>query len=243
MTLIGSGAQADVYLYEGKALKVFKADYVQANGRYEAELQDKAYKKGLPVPQIYEVIELNGRVAIVMEYVPGKSIGDMMLENMGKAHELLTLSVDVQIQVHKTNADDFPNQKDKFRCNISMNPYLKNEQRQRLLKLLHRFKSDDRLCHGDFHMLNLIETSQGIKIIDWVDASGGSVAADVCRSYLLYLLYRKEIAEAYLDIYCDKANIIKRDVLAWLPIAAGARLNENVTAQDVELLMNLVDGR
>lgn len=69
MTLIGSGAQADVYLYEGRAVKVFKPGYRQANARREAKLQEQVYRYGLPVPAICEVAEADGRPVIVMEYL------------------------------------------------------------------------------------------------------------------------------------------------------------------------------
>lgn len=111
------------------------------------------------------------------------------------------------------------------------------------MQLLQDLETGNRLCHGDFHVLNLLQTINDIKIIDWVCASSGSISADVCRTYLLYLLYRPEIAEIYMDIYCGKAGLSKQDVLEWLPVIAGARLNENVTATDVVLLLDLVNGK
>ncbi|MDD4797679.1 MAG: phosphotransferase [Eubacteriales bacterium] len=116
------------------------------------------------------------------------------------------------------------------------------ERRKNLLRLLESFETDDRLCHGDFHALNLMWTSQGMQIIDWVDAGSGSALADVCRSYLLYLLYRPEIAQLYLEIYCSKANVAKQRVLMWLPVIAGARLSETVKGQDTATLLKMAQG-
>lgn len=241
MTLIGSGAQADVYLFDNKAVKIFKPEYIQANARYEADIQDRVHKSGLPVPEIYEVTEVNGRTAIIMEYIKGNTIGNIMFEDMENAYKYLDISVDLQIKVHNANTDGFPCQKDKLTNNIISTSYLENEQRQVLLHLLYSLETGNALCHGDFHVQNLIKTVQDIKIIDWVDASCGSIAADVCRSYLLYSLYFNEIADTYLECYCKKANLSQQSVLKWLPVIAGARLNENVRAQDVTMLLHMID--
>ena len=241
MALIGNGAQADVYLFENKAIKVFKHEHLQANACHEAELQNKARKAGLPVPAILEVIELDGRTAIVMEYIEGTPLGSMMLEDMENAHYYLAIAADMQMSVHSITADGFPHQNDKLKNNICNTPILEAAQKQKLLQLLQNMGTDHRLCHGDFHVFNLIQTTRNIKIIDWVDASSGSISADVCRSYLLYLLYRSEIAEVYLEMYCHKANMLKQDVLRWLPVIAGARLNENVSKQDIPMLLRMVD--
>ena len=241
--LIGSGAQADIYLYENKAVKIYKTECSQGVARYEAELQEKAYKAGLPAPLVYEVIEIDGRSAIVMEFIQGKPLGEIMLEDMERAHEYLGASVDLQIRIHKVNAEGFPSQRDRLKSKIMSNPYLTGGQRERLSRSLRGLPKENQLCHGDYHVLNLLQSGGGIKVIDWIDASGGVATLDVCRSYLIYLLHQREIAEFYLDIYCGKANMPKREVLEWLPVIAGARLSENVTAKDAETLIKLVDGR
>lgn len=93
------------------------------------------------------------------------------------------------------------------------------------------------LCHGDFHFMNLMMTDQGIIIIDWVDATSGSPEADLCRTYMLYVLYAPEgFADMYLDVYCRKKNKKRGDILKWLPIIAGARLSEKNEPEQEQLL-------
>ena len=67
-------------------------------------------------------------------------------------------------------------------------------------RLKDRAKPDgDRLCHGDFHPMNILgDVSQPV-IIDWPDARRGDPAADVCRSYLLMRSHAAEIAAIYLN--------------------------------------------
>jgi len=59
----------------------------------------------------------------------------------------------------------------------------------------------DRLCHGDFHPINVLGDLAQPLVIDWLDAARGAPAADACRSYLLLRLHAADLAEPYLDAY------------------------------------------
>ncbi|MCL2717922.1 MAG: phosphotransferase [Lachnospiraceae bacterium] len=201
MTLIGSGAQADIYLYENKAFKIYKNNYMEDEARCEADLQKKAQRAGLPVPLVYDVTDVDGRCAIIMEYIQGKPVGEMLLENMEKAYEYLSLSVDLQIEIHKIHANGFPSQISKLENKIDSAPYLTAEQKQKLLTRLVKLPKDDKLCHGDFHILNIMQCSDGLKIIDWVDASSGSIIADVC------LYYTAKISPKFILIFIAAKQI------------------------------------
>lgn len=95
--------------------------------------------------------------------------------------------------------------------------------------------------NGDYHPFNLIMSNDNVKIIDWVDSSSGDIRADVYRTYLLYAQSSVELAEMYLRIYCKNFGLSKEEVLEWAPIIAGARLSENVSSENGEYLMRLVD--
>jgi hypothetical protein len=60
-------------------------------------------------------------------------------------------------------------------------------------------------------------------VIDRPDACCGDPAADVCRSYLLLKLHAADIAEPYLDAYCNISNMPRASILDWLPFVAAAR--------------------
>ena len=80
-------------------------------------------------------------------------------------------------------------------------------ERRDLLDGIADMPDGDRLCHGDFHPMNILgEASQPV-IIDWLDARRGDPAADVCRSYLLMKFHAAEIATTYLDAYCRAAGM------------------------------------
>lgn len=163
-----------------------------------------------------------------------------MLADLAHLDDYMALSVDLQIRMHSIPAVGFPEQKDKLIHNITAAPCLEKKWRQKVIMQLQNLETGSCLCHGDYHVLNLIMTSQGLKIIDLADISSGSASADACRSYLLYLIYRKDIAEIYLDHYCRRAGTDRQEILQWLPVVAAARLYENVTEEDIKMLKNLI---
>ena len=77
-------------------------------------------------------------------------------------------------------------------------------------------------------------------LIDWIDASRGEPAADVCRSYVLLRPAAPEMASAYLDAYAQVGGESRAAILDWLPFVAAARLAEGVP--EVDDLMKMVDG-
>jgi tRNA A-37 threonylcarbamoyl transferase component Bud32 len=237
--LIGRGAQADVYLYDNQAIKLFHEGVSEESVLYEADIQQRVYSAGLSAPQVYGVATMEGRYAILMEHFPGPSLGELMEKDRPRALEYLLQAVMLQVQMHATPGNGLPSQREKLRSRISYVAALPEEVKQHLLQLLDSLTVDRVVCHGDFHPYNIIQTEKGLAIIDWVDASCGSALADACRSYLLYLLHGKEAAEVYLHFYCEQTNVSRDDVLKWLPILAAARLCEAGRGDDVELLLRL----
>ncbi|QDR78918.1 aminoglycoside phosphotransferase family protein [Sporomusa termitida] len=239
---IGFGSKAVVFRHENKAIKLFEPGYLETNAYFEVKLQQLALNASLPVPMVYGVTVSNDRVMIEMEYIKGKTLGDRMLADMRHIADFISRSVELQIEVHKVKAKDFPSQKDKLMRDIEAAKLLNKNQKLTLQNMLHSFISEDLLCHGDFHAFNIIQSNQGLVIIDWVDATCGCIAADVCRSFLLYLLTNKEVANLYLQHYCERStSVTKEEVLKWLPIIAGARLSENNLHDAVNVLLHIVE--
>ena len=85
------------------------------------------------------------------------------------------------------------------------------------------------------------DPSDNAVVVDWLDASRGNPASDVCRSYVLMKRHAApELASAYLDLYAAVGDIAHGEVLAWLPFVAAARLAEGVP-QEVDGLMQMID--
>jgi tRNA A-37 threonylcarbamoyl transferase component Bud32 len=77
---IATGNTEDIYLQEGKNVKLFKEFLQDGEAEYEANKQKIVRSYGLPVPCVYEVTKIEGKQAIIMEYAAGKTIGDRIVE-------------------------------------------------------------------------------------------------------------------------------------------------------------------
>lgn len=238
---IATGNTAKIYLHESNIVKVFNDYLPPTESEYEANKQRFAYSCGLPVPKVLEVTKIDGKQAIIMEYVEGKTIGDLLLGNRERMEYYIGISIDIQREIHQIPTNSLETISDKLCRQLEATPHLDKSQKAMLMKKLNSMIYESRLCHGDFHLFNLVMSDDKVTIIDWVDATAGDIRADVCRTYLLYLQVSVELAELYLRLYCEKSGLLKVDILQWLPILAGARLDNNVSTESAERLLDIVN--
>lgn len=239
---IAIGNTAQIYLYENKIVKVFNDFLPDTESSYEANKQKFAHSCGLSVPKIFDVTTIDGKQAIIMEFVKGKTIGDILSENMEQAEYYMNISIDIQQKIHMIVADSLEPMSLKLSRQIESAQQLDKRHKSALLQKMDTITYKKRLCHGDFHMFNLILSDNNqVTIIDWVDSSAGDLRADVYRTYLLYEQFSIELADMYLRLYCQKSGLSKDDIFQWAPIIAGARLSENVSSEKNERLIKIVN--
>lgn len=240
---IAIGNTAKIYLCDNKVVKVFKEHLPNTESLYEAKKQEYAYSCGLHVLKVLEVTEIEGRQAIIMEYVKGKTVGDLLMNNMELAEHYVNICVSVQQEMHAVVVDSnlLESMSEKLHRQIESVHSLDEKQKDKLVTKLDSMVFKPRLCHGDFHPFNLIMNNDNVNIIDWVDSSSGDIRADVYRTYLLYSQSSVELAEMYLRIYCKNTGLSRDEVFGWAPIIAAARLSENVSSENIERLNTLVD--
>lgn len=240
---IAKGNTAEIYLYDNKVVKLFKDYLPNTEAINEAKKQKYAYSCGLPVPNIFEVKKIHDRQAIIMEYVKGDSIGDLLLNNLNEAEHYINICVNQQKKIHAicVNPDKMEPMRERLERQIKSVHRLDENKRKNILQKLDSIVFDSRLCHGDLHPFNLILSNDNVKIIDWVDASSGDVRADVFRTYLLYAQASVELAEMYLHIYCSHSSLSRDEIFQWAPIIVVARLSENVSPENAVYLNELLD--
>lgn len=237
---IAVGNTAKIYLKNNKIIKVFNDFIADAEAIHEASKQQYAFSCGLPVPEILEVTTIGGKHAIVMEYIKGKTLGDLLLENKEKAEYYLDMSIHVQLEIHRTTPNNIESMYERLYHQINSAKILNNNQKACLLRKLDTCTFETKLCHGDFHLFNLIMHENKVVVIDWADATAGDIRADICRSYLLYSQFSTNLAETYLHLYSKKSGLLRSDIFQWTAIIAGARLSENIPTESANRLLQLV---
>jgi tRNA A-37 threonylcarbamoyl transferase component Bud32 len=238
---IASGNTADIFLHNNKVIKIFKDHLPNSEALKEANKQRLAHSAGLPVPEVFDISTINGQQSITMEHVQGKTLGELFFEDKGQAEMYLMLSVDLQQQIHRIIPKSLERMRDKLGSQIASVSQIDKSQKSNLLSKLNSIKFEERLCHGDFHLFNLIRADNKVVIIDWVDSSAGDIRADVYRTYLLYSQFYPDLAEKYVSLYCQKTGLSRSDIFEWAPIIAAARLAEKVSTEDEDRLVEIVN--
>lgn len=213
-----------VYRDGNQVIKVFDEGYSKADVLNEALNQARIEDTGLNIPKILQVTMIEGKWAIVSEYIKGKTLAELMKENPDKYDEYLEMFVDLQMEMHTKRVPLLNKLKDKMNRKISETT-LDATTRYELHTRLEGMPKHNKVCHGDFNPSNIIITDEGkAYIIDWSHATQGNASADVARTYLLFCLAGNvEAADKYLDLFCKKSDTAKQYIQKWLPIVAASQ--------------------
>ncbi|MDD7186250.1 MAG: phosphotransferase [Clostridia bacterium] len=230
-----------IYRDGDKCIKVFDADYSKADVLNEALNQARIEETGLNIPKVLEVTMVEGKWAIVSEYIKGKTLTQLMEENPDKKDEYIALLVDLQLEVLSKKCPLLNKLKDKMNRKISETK-LDATTRYDLHTRLEGMPKHDKVCHGDFNPSNVIIAEDGTPyIIDWSHATQGNASADAARTYLLFWLGGDmNGAKKYLDLFCAKSNTAKQYVQKWMPIVAASQSVKG-NEKEREFLLSWVD--
>ncbi len=230
-----------IYRDGDKVIKMFNEEYSKANVLNEALNQARVEETGLNIPKLYEVTKIDGKWAIIIEYIEGKTLHQLMEENPDKKDEYIERLVDIQKDILSRHALHLNKLKDKMHSKISMTE-LNATIRYELHTRLDATPKHNKVCHGDLHPSNIIITKEDeAYIIDWAHVTQGNGAADAARVYLLMTLDGNiKGAEKYLDTFCEKTDTAKQYVQKWLPIVAASQLTKG-HEEEKELLLDWIN--
>ena len=177
-----------VYRDGDKCIKVFDKDYSKADVLNEALNQARIEETGLNIPKVLEVTTIDGKWAIVSEFIEGVTLAELMEKNPDKLDEYLNVLVDVQLEIQSKTCPLLNKLKDKMNRKIS-EADLDATTRYELHSRLEGMPKHNKVCHGDINPSNIIVTNDGkYYIIDWSHATQGNASADAARTYLLFCL-------------------------------------------------------
>ena len=205
-------------------VKVFNDDYSKADVLNEALNQARIEETGLNIPKVLEVTMIDGKWAIVSEYIKGKTLAQLMAEDEDKKCEYLELLVDLQLEVQSKTCPLLNKLKDKMNRKISQSE-LEATTKYDLHTRLEGMPKHNKVCHGDFNPSNIIIAEDGTPyILDWSHATQGNASADAARTYLLFWLSGDiNGAKEYLELFCKKSNTAMQYVQKWMPIVAASQ--------------------
>ena len=239
--LIASRPAKKIYRDGDLCIKVFDESFSKADVLNEALNQARVEETGLNIPRIQEVLKIDGKWAIVRDYVEGVTLQQLMDENPKKLSQYLETFVDLQLSMHAKTCPLLNKLKDKMNRKISATT-LDATTRYELHARLQGMPNHKKLCHGDFDPKNIILRDDGEAfILDWSHATQGNASADAARTYLLFWLAGDiDGAETYLDLFCKKSDTARQYVQKWIPIVAASQSVKG-RAEEREFLLHWVN--
>lgn len=252
---IGQGRTAEIFEWGGgKALKLYFDWVPEAWVNLEARVTKTVFDAGIPAPQMYDIVEFEGRLGIVLERVEGPSMLDCFIGQPWKLWIFANLFAELHAKIHSCKVEGLSSQHERLAKTIREGE-LSDDTKEAALKVLAELPQGQSLCHFDFHPGNVIMTRRGPVIIDWMAATQGNPLSDVARTLLLLELgspppgtrgkrlldlARSLFVSTYMKRYLELRRVSRSEIDGWrLPVAA-ARLWEKIP-QERDRLLEIIE--
>ena len=231
-----------IYRDGDKLVKIFDESYAKSHILNEALGQARAAETGLNVPKIHEITVIDGKSAIVMEYIEGRTLAELMREHPEQRAEYIQLLVRIQRDVHSRKHLLLTTYSDKLKMKILQSD-LAASTRYDLSMRLDAMRRHTHVLHGDFIPSNVILTADGTPfIVDWAHVSQGNSTADAAKSYLIFKSEGlDEIAEAYCAEFCRQTGVELSYFREWIPLIAAAQLVRATTEERKRQLIDWIE--
>lgn len=241
---LARGRTADVHEWEdGYVLKLFQDWFSREDIEYEQRIARAVHASGVKTPAVGDLVQVEGRSGLVYERVEGASMLEMFQQKPWRVIQFGRMLADLHAQMHACVFEaDVPHQRKKLEYKLRHADALPTPLKTALTNRLLSLPDGDRVCHGDFHPANVLMNGSDATVIDWIDASRGEPLADVARTSIITLgavaslqipnpilkIFVRVFHAAYLRHYFRLRPGGEDEYRRWLPVVAGARLNENI---------------
>ena len=251
--LIGRGRTAEIFSWgNNQVLKLYQgwcpAHWVEE----EVRGTQAAYQAGLPVPTVEGIVEVEGRQGIIFERIEGPSMLDELSSKPWKLGRYAQMMAELHAAMHSCKLPELSSQQEGLKTIIRDRISLPSDVKEAVLKALEQLPDGSALCHGDFHPENIIMSSRGPIIIDWLTAKRGNPLGDVARSWVLIWYgnppsagywqqslinsFRALFWSIYLKRYLRLRPSSRQEIESWLLPVMAARLAENVPGEEERFL-------
>lgn len=213
-----------IYRDGDRCIKVFDESHSKADILNEALNQARIEETGLHIPKLLGVTMIDGKWAIISEFIKGKTLSQLMKEDPDNKDKYLNQFVDLQLEIQSKSCSQLNRLRDKMERKISQAD-LDATTRFDLHARLEGMPNHSKVCHGDFWPSNVIISEDGTPyVIDWSHVTQGNASADVARTYLLFWLNGDiDGAKEYLKLFCEKSGTPLQYVQKWMPIVAASQ--------------------
>lgn len=267
LQLLASGYTADVFtINQDLVLKLYydgwNTNYVE--NEYCVGKAIEAY--GISAPKVYDIITCANRSGIIFQRLNNVTMKDMLLKKPQNWQFYSKRMAQEHYHINSIRDDQncLKDQKDVYEDLISTRKSIDEECKAKLIAKLRAMPDMDRICHGDFHPINLLFEQDSLYVIDWIGALRGNPLADVTGSYLimkvmgatavkqkhaftnkLNAVLVQNFTERYLEEYLSISKQTRQDINTWMSIRSATYLDmglpEAANEQLKEILMTYLN--
>jgi aminoglycoside phosphotransferase (APT) family kinase protein len=245
--LVGQGREAEVFLRpDGKVVKVVRDPSFAPRLDREIAAIGALRGGGVAAPETHGIVDVDGRAGLVLDRIDGTDLLSRLNANPLRMFRAATVMANEHAAMHECQAPDvLPMLNEELHWRIATTESLPKHLADLALATLDDLPQGDRLCHGDFHLGNILGTWEAPVAIDWGDASRGDPLADVARTRLLHRVGelppgssrllrvfakvgRGLLVARYLTAY-NRLHLIDHPLLdRWEIVRAAARFHEGI---------------
>jgi tRNA A-37 threonylcarbamoyl transferase component Bud32 len=185
---IGEGGSADIHAWApGQVVKLFKPGCERRQSRHEAQMTRAAFAAGLPAPEVFDEVILEGRFGIVLSRLEGPTLLQLLRTRAMAPKQAGTILAALSISVHRTPPPpEVISLRDLIHALVqSPGNLLPQHLATGVLALLESLPVEDGLCHGDLHPGNVIMTAGGPRLIDWTWTRRAGAALDLGHCHVV----------------------------------------------------------
>lgn len=249
---IALGRTAEIYAWQDdRVLKLFRPGWGETDAHTEAEKAEAIHSACLPVPAVFEVLQVNGRSGILYERIEGVPLLHILQAKPWTFMSAARLLADLHLELHRCRLPELPSLKNRLNARIQEVGGMPEDMRKTLTEIWMALPEGEVVCHGDFHPGNVFITARGPVILDWMDAAAGNPLGDVARTSLLLSklplppdipkrrmiwLIRSQFHKFYIKRYFHKVAVDPAGWNAWQTVVAAARLAEGVPGEREQLI-------
>ena len=254
--MIARGRTAEVFAWkDAQVLKLFLDKGAVRSVEHEAQVTGAVHKAGLPAPAVEGIVEVEGRLGIVLERVDGPSMLQVLSSKPWRIGQLGRTLGELHAAIHSCEMPELPSLREDLERSIREEVELPEETKEAVLRHLKQLPDGNTICHIDFHPDNILMSSHGPVVIDWSNPRRGDPVADVTASSLLLRLaplpqfivgrwlinmVRAWFHSIYLKHYLQLRPAPREQIAAWeLPLVT-ARLADNIP-EERDLLLTFIE--
>lgn len=258
--LLGKGMTAEVYKWgEDKVLKLFLEGFKEEYINLEASNGKKLHEAGVPSPEVFDIVEIDGRKGIIFERILGNTMTDAFIKEPWKFINFIKQMSRFHSEIHKFSASDIPTQKERLEKTIRRSSEILGDRLDKILNYVDSLPGGNTICHGDFYLSNIMISGKKLVAIDWMSGYRGDPASDIARTYMMINTHatipgtphfmtsmadfpKSMTYKIYLNEYLKNSNIDTKRIDAWMLPVAASRLKDWVPGEK-KWLMGIIDKR